>query len=82
MAQRSFFGAVRLAILLAVLIFVALGAWLDRRRSTDWDATLRVTVYPVAVDMDSVTTRFVAELDADAFGDLTDFMADEAAGTA
>jgi hypothetical protein len=78
-AQRSFFGAVRLAILLAVLIFVALGAWLDRRRSTDWDATLRVTVYPVAVDMDSVTTRFVAELDADAFGDLTDFMADEAA---
>ena len=79
MAQRSFFGAVRLAILLAVLTFVALGAWLDRRRSTDWDGTLRVTVYPVAVDMDSVTTRFVAELDADAFGDLMDFMADEAA---
>jgi hypothetical protein len=78
-AQRSFFGAIRLAILLAVLIFVALGAWLDRRRSTDWDGTLRVTVYPVAADEDPVTTRFVAGLDAEAFSGLTDFIADEAA---
>jgi hypothetical protein len=70
---------VRLAILLAVLVFVALGAWLDRRRSTDWDGTLRVTVYPVAADQDPVTTRFVAGLDADAFSGLTDFIADEAA---
>jgi hypothetical protein len=78
-AGRTFFGAARLAILLAVLIFVALGAWLDHRRSTDWDGTLRVTVYPVAVDVDSATTRFVAGLDADAFSDVTGFMADEAA---
>jgi hypothetical protein len=78
-AERTFFGTVRLAILLAVLVFVALGAWLDRRRSTDWDGTLRVTVYPVAADTDSVTTRFVAGLDDAAFSDLTDFMADEAA---
>jgi hypothetical protein len=78
-AERTFFGTVRLAILLAVLVFVALGAWLDRRRSTDWDGTLRVTVYPVAADTDPVTTRFVAGLDDDAFSDVTDFMADEAA---
>ena len=69
MAERTFFGTVRLAILLAVLLFVALGAWLDRRRSTDWDGTLRVTVYPVAVDKDPVTTRFVAGLDDDAFSE-------------
>jgi hypothetical protein len=36
--RADFLGTVRLALLLAVLIFVALGAWLDRRRSTDWDA--------------------------------------------
>jgi hypothetical protein len=66
-------------MLLAVLIFVALGAWLDRRRSTDWDGTLRVTVYPVAADKDPITTQFVSELDADAFSGLTDFIADEAA---
>jgi hypothetical protein len=77
-AERTFFGTVRLAVLLAVLLFVALGAWLDRRRSTDWDGTLRVTVYPVAVDTDSLTTRYVAGLDDDTFSDVTDFLADEA----
>jgi hypothetical protein len=78
-AERSFFGTVRLAILLAVLLFVALGAWLDRRRSTDWDGTLRVTVYPIAFDTDSATTRFVAGLDRDSFAEVTDFIADEGA---
>jgi hypothetical protein len=78
-AERTFFGTVRLAILLAVLLFVALGAWLDRRRSTDWDGTLRVTIYPVPIDTDSATSRFVAGLDDDAFSDLSDFIAAEAA---
>jgi hypothetical protein len=76
-AGRTFFGSVRLAILLAVLVFVALGAWLDHRRSTDWDGTLRVTVYPVAIDTDSATTRFVAGLDRDSFAGITGFIADE-----
>jgi hypothetical protein len=78
-AERSFLGTVRLAILLAVLLFVALGAWLDRSRSTDWDGTLRVTVYPIAIDKDSATTRFVAGLDADSFADIKGFIADEGA---
>ena len=77
MAGRTFFGSVRLAILLAVMVFVALGAWLDHRRSTDWDGTLRVTVYPVAIDTDSATTRFVAGLDRDSFAGITGFIADE-----
>jgi hypothetical protein len=76
-AERSFLGTVRLAILLAVLVFVALGAWLDARRSTDWDGTLRVTIYPIAIDRDSATTRFVADLDADSFSAITDFIGDE-----
>ena len=79
MAERSFLGTVRLAILLAVLVFVALGAWLDARRSTDWDGTLRVTIYPIAIDTDSATTRFVAGLDGDSFADITGFIADEGA---
>ena len=40
MSRRTFLGNLRLALLLGVLLFVALGAWLDRRRSTDWDAPL------------------------------------------
>lgn len=79
MAQRSFLGTIRLALLLAVLVFVALGAWLDRRRSTDWDGTLRVTVYPIAVDDDATTRGYVAGLEDEDFDDLEDFFAEEAA---
>jgi hypothetical protein len=79
-ARRTFLGTVRLAILLAVLLFVATGAWLDRRRSTDWDDTLRVTVYPVAVGADDETGGYVAALDETAFADVPDFLADQASG--
>jgi hypothetical protein len=77
-AERTFFGTVRLAILLAVLAFVALGAWLDRSRSTDWDAPLRVTIYPVAGAGDAAVRNRVATLSADDFGAITEFFASEA----
>jgi len=77
-AARTFFGTLRIAILLAVLAFVTLGAWLDRRRSTDWDAPLRVTVYPFAAGDDDAVRRHVGALDADDFGDVGEFFAAEA----
>ncbi len=76
MAQRTFFGYLRLALLLAVLVFVSLGAWLDRVRSTDWDAPLRVTVYPIAAE--GVTPAELRALDADAFADTEAFFAEQA----
>jgi hypothetical protein len=78
-ARRSFIGTVRLALLLAVLAFVALGAWLDRRRSTDWDAPLRVTVYPIAAADGSEARSQVAALTASDFATVETFFADEAA---
>jgi hypothetical protein len=75
-AQRSFLGTVRLAILLAVLVFVALGAWLDRRRSTDWDTTLRVTVYPLAAD--AAAAAYAAGLGEADFDGVEAFLAEEA----
>lgn len=76
MAQRSFLGTVRLAILLAVLAFVALGAWLDRRRSTDWDAALRVTVYPLPAEASAAPyTAGLTEVD---FDSIEAFFAEEA----
>ncbi len=78
MAARTFFGTVRLALLLAVLVFVALGAWLDRSRSTDWDAPLRVTVYPIAAGGDASVRNYTAALAADNFGDVSGFFAREA----
>ena len=79
MAGRTFLGTVRLAILVAILAFVALGAWLDTRRSTDWDAALRVTVYPVAAGDDAATRARVAALEADDYADVTAFVTNEAA---
>ena len=78
MAQRTFFGTLRLAILLAVLVFVALGAWLDRSRSRDWDASLRVMVYPIALDADEPVSAYAASLADDAFDSVEQFMRDEA----
>jgi len=77
-AGRTFFGTVRIAILLAVLAFVALGAWLDRSRSTDWDAPLRVTLYPIPATADAATRAYVAALSRDDFASLEGFFADEA----
>jgi hypothetical protein len=77
-AARTFFGTVRLALLLAVLAFVALGAWLDRSRSTDWDAPLRVTLYPVAAGGDAAVRNHAASLTADDFSAVTEFFAREA----
>jgi hypothetical protein len=79
-AGRTFLGTVRLALLLAVLVFVGLGAWLDRRRSTDWDNTLRVTVYPVAAAATGATAPCDASVDASEFDDAAAFLADQARG--
>jgi hypothetical protein len=78
-AGRTFLGTLRLALLLAVLVFVAMGAWLDRRRSTDWDSTLRVTVYPVRADAAVAAPPCVADVEAADFDDATSFLAREAA---
>lgn len=76
MAQRTFLGYLRLALLLAVLAFVALGAWLDRARSTDWDTPLRVTVYPIAAE--GVARSDLAGLDATDFADTEAFFNEQA----
>lgn len=78
MAGRTFLGTLRLALLLAVLAFVALGAWLDRARSRDWDAPLRVTVYPLAGSEDAGTQQYVRELQAEDFSAVPEFFAREA----
>jgi len=78
MAGRTFFGTLRIAILLAVLAFVVMGAWLDRRRSTDWDAPLRVTVYPIAAGAEAAIRGHVAALAREDFDALADFFASEA----
>jgi hypothetical protein len=78
-AGRTFFGTLRLALLLAVLAFVALGAWLERARSRDWDAPLRVTVYPLAATDDGDVAAYASSLQVEDFADVGEFLASEGA---
>ena len=80
MAARTFLGTLRLAILIAVLLFVALGAWLDHARSRDWNDTLRVTVYPISDSADPGVRAYTAALQANDFADVESFFIDEASG--
>jgi len=80
LAARTFLGTLRLAILIAVLLFVALGAWLDRARSRDWNDTLRVTVYPISDSADAGVRAYTAALQAGDFADVESFFIDEASG--
>jgi len=79
MAERTFLGKVRLALLLLVLFFVALGAWLERARSRDWDDTLRVTVYPIAQTSDPAVQAYARALQAEDFVAIEEFFAEEGA---
>ena len=72
MAERTFLGTLRLAALLAVLAFVGLGAWLDRARSRDWDAPLRVTIYPIAASERRGGAAVRAGLQAEDFAAIED----------
>ena len=69
--------ALRVGVLLLVLGSVALDAWLTRLRTTDWDAPLRVALYPVAADRSPVTQDYVSGLTSEDFSDLGTFFAGE-----
>jgi hypothetical protein len=78
MAERTFLGTVRLALLLLVLFFVGVGAWLERSRSRDWDDTLRVTVYPIVQTSDPAVKTYARTLQAEDFVTIEEFFAEEA----
>jgi hypothetical protein len=77
LAKRTFFGWLRLLVLLVILLVVALNAWLDRALTRDWDRPLRVTVYPLATDPAAVA--YANGLEADDFAAVSDFFSKQAA---
>jgi hypothetical protein len=77
MAGRTFLGTMRLAFLLAVLAFVALGAWLDWTGSRDWDEPLRITVYPLPEPGAADVRGYVETLQDADFDAIEGFLAGE-----
>ena len=72
------FKRIRIAILLYVLLFVALGQVLDARRSTDWNNTLRVSVYPVNGGGSAEIQAYIDSLEPDAFAGVETFLSEQA----
>ena len=72
------FRRLRIAVLLYILLFVALGQFLAARRSTDWKEPLWADVYLVNADGGAETARYLDSLAPDAFAGVDRFLAAEA----
>lgn len=78
MASGGFFRTIRITILLLILFFVGMNTWLTQLRSTDWDESLWVVVYPVNGDNSPVTQKYIGTLSRDTFRSIESFLDDEA----
>jgi hypothetical protein len=67
----------RITILLFVLFMVAMGTWLTQLRSTDWNNSLWVKIYPINGDGSEVSDKYIAGLSVDSFSGIEDFLARE-----
>jgi hypothetical protein len=69
--------AIRISILLLILLFVALSSWLTQARSTDWNNSLWVKVYPVNADGSEASQRYIEALNLEDFAGIESFIARE-----
>lgn len=72
------FKAIRITILLLILIVVALNSWLTMARTTDWNESLWVTVYPINADDSNISKRFQEQLSDSSFKEIERFFEREA----
>lgn len=79
MAEKDFFRKARIAVLLFILAGVAGDAVLTRIRTTDWDASLWVAVYPINADGSERVDDYIRTLDSATFESIEKFLIREAA---
>ncbi len=72
------FKQIRIVILLAILFFVGMNAWLTRLRTTDWDTSLWVAVYPINGDGSQAASDYIDSLEGYEFEAIEAFMDQEA----
>ncbi len=78
MASRKLFRKLRITMLLIILFFVAMNSWLTRLRTTDWDESLWVVVYPINGDNSLATQQYIDSLSRAPFRAIESFMGTEA----
>jgi len=67
----------RMTALLLILFFVAVSSWLTQSRSTDWNNSLWVKIYPINGDGSDVSGRYIDSLSAASFEPIETFVASE-----
>jgi hypothetical protein len=68
------FKAVRISILLFILLFVSLSTFLTQARSTDWNNSLWVKIYPVNADGSPEAAKYIQELKSSDFEGIETFL--------
>jgi hypothetical protein len=71
------FKAIRIFFLLVILLFVSLSTWLTQARSTDWNNSLWVKVYPINADGSEQVAQYINRLDVDDFTAIESFISNE-----
>ncbi len=73
------FKTIRITLLLLILLFVAVSTWLTQARSTDWNNSLWVKVYPINGDGSAASASYIEKLSIDSFKGIETFIARETA---
>ena len=68
------FKVVRISILLFVLFFVAVSTWLTQARSTDWNNSLWIKVYPINGDGSDKSAKYIDALEVRNFEGIEKFL--------
>jgi hypothetical protein len=71
------YKAVRISILLFILFFVAVSTWLTQARSTDWNNSLWVKIYPINADGSAAAADYIEQLEVRDFEGIEAFLARE-----
>ncbi len=72
------FKKIRIAILLLVLVIVSLNTWLTQSRSTDWNDSVYVKIYPINADSSTTSSNYIQSLELRHFHGIEDFLEREA----
>lgn len=71
------FKAVRISILLLILFFVSVSTYLTQARSTDWNNSLYVKIYPINADGSVASARYISKLEVGTFAGIEEFLSRE-----
>ena len=69
---------IRILVLLYILLLVAVGAWLAKARTTDWDKPLNIVIYAINGDDSTVSQKYIDKIEKSDFNDIETFFEGEA----